>query len=130
LYHASKAALRVFVSGIAPIAENANPNLKIRLYRAGVIKGPLSWAPTNRLNSRAYRIRARRCNSAPEPEVVAKSIEKFIERTPHRRIGSDTEPFSFQLLKHFSWTFPNSYLKLQFYAWENASRFFFEHPKK
>ncbi|SMF01562.1 SDR family NAD(P)-dependent oxidoreductase [Pseudobacteriovorax antillogorgiicola] len=121
LYHASKASLHYFVSSVAPIAKSTNPHVSIRLYRPGVIKGPLSWAPVNRLNDKGYKVRAKRCESAPDADVVAERMVRWIESSSP--IGSDPEPISFRFLKFFFAGFPSLYYKLQCLAWRKASRF-------
>ena len=120
LYHASKAALHFFVSSVAPIIAKSNPQLTLRLYRPGVIYGPLSWAPVNRLNQKAYAIRARRCQGAPKARQVALRIVRWLEGT--QTVGSDREPLSFLLLKLAFALAPSLYAKLQNLAWLRASR--------
>jgi NAD(P)-dependent dehydrogenase (short-subunit alcohol dehydrogenase family) len=120
LYHASKVALHHFVSGAAPILRGANPRLRVRLYRPGVIKGPLSWAPVNRLAPRGRKIRARRCESAPPPERVAAEIARWIEKGG--TVGSSKEPLSFHILKHLFALAPGAYARLQAWAWNKAGR--------
>lgn len=120
LYHASKVALHHFVSGAAPILRGANPRLRVRLYRPGVIKGPLSWAPVNRLASRGRKIRARRCESAPPPGKVAGEIARWIDRGG--TVGSGAEPLSFRFLKQLHALAPDAYARLQALAWDKAGR--------
>jgi NAD(P)-dependent dehydrogenase (short-subunit alcohol dehydrogenase family) len=120
LYHASKAALHHFCAAVAPIALAARGQLRLRLYRPGVILGPLSWAPVNRLNEKAYRVRARRCQSAPPADRVAQRILSWLEGP--ETIGSDREPLSFLALKLFYSLAPGLYAKLQNLAWKRASR--------
>ncbi len=123
VYHSSKSALRVFLSGVAPIAENLNKSLRVRMYRPGVIDGPLAWAPTLRLNSSGYKVRAKRCENAPKAERVAKRVIAFIESGKGYRVGSDKEPLSFQFLKFFYAACPDLYVRLQRLAWKKGSRF-------
>ncbi len=120
LYHASKSALHHFYTAVAPIAEHADPRLRVRLYRPGVILGPLSWAPVNRLNEKGYRVRAKRCQGAPEPSAVALKIIRWLEGSA--TIGSDREPLSFLFLKMFFGLAPGLYARMQKWAWRKASR--------
>ncbi len=120
LYHASKAAAHFFATGTGPIAHHKNPMLRLRLYRPGVIKGPLSWSPTLRLNKKAFRIRARRCEAAPDARIVAKRIALWIDG--HQWIGSDPVPLSFRFLAILFVLAPNLYYKLQLWAWRRACR--------
>lgn len=121
VYHASKASLHHFVTGAGPIIHAMNPQVRLRLYRPGVIKGPLSWAPTVRLNERGRRIRARRCQGAPEADVVAASILAFAAGDDW--VGGDREPLSFRLLKHFWALSPNLYYRLQIGTWRRVNKF-------
>jgi NAD(P)-dependent dehydrogenase (short-subunit alcohol dehydrogenase family) len=139
VYHATKIALNYFVSGVGPIIHRHNPLVRVRLYRPGVIYSPpppnlevgtalthaegvgLSWAPLLRLNERATRIRVRRCERAPAAAVIAQRIARFIDS--RRWVASDPEPVSFKLLKYLHSYFPNSFYKLQRWAWAKGSRF-------
>jgi NAD(P)-dependent dehydrogenase (short-subunit alcohol dehydrogenase family) len=121
VYHSSKIALHYFFSSVAPIVAHANPRVRLRLFRPGVIKGPLSWAPVNRLNERGRRIRAKRCEGAPEADVVAARIIRWIERGGG--IGTNDEPPSFKLLKYAFALSPGLYCRLQAWAWRRGSRF-------
>jgi NAD(P)-dependent dehydrogenase (short-subunit alcohol dehydrogenase family) len=121
VYHASKIALHHFVTSVAPIAEGVSPRVRLRLFRPGVIKGPLSWAPVNRLNERGRRLRARRCEGAPPADTVAERIARWIDGDAW--VGTMDEPISFKLLK---WTFalaPGRFQRLQAMAWRRANRF-------
>lgn len=126
VYHASKAALHHFVVGTAPILHAADPHLRVRLYRPGVIRGPLSWAPVLRLNDRGRRIRARRCEGAPPADRVATRIADWIEGDAW--VGSDPEPLSFRALGLLFGLAPNTYARLQHAAWRRGSRFGPEAP--
>lgn len=121
VYHSTKIAIHYFVTGVGPIANHANPRVRIRLYRPGVIFGPLSWSPTIRLNEKATKVRARRCEAAPRPEVIAKRVAKFVDSK--RWVRGDREPLSFQFLKFFHGLLPNTYYKLQRLAWRKASKY-------
>ncbi len=121
VYHASKSALHHFVTGAGPIVHAANPHVRIRLYRPGVIKGPLSWAPTVRLNESGRKVRARRCRKAPEAFVVAERLLKWADTD--KWVGSDPEPISFRLLKLFWGLAPNAYYRLQVASWRRVSRY-------
>jgi len=121
VYHASKIALHYFFTGVGPIIGNTNPNIRMRLYRPGAIKGPLAWAPVNRLNQKGYILRKKRVDSAPNAERVAKHIAKFIESKAW--IGTYDEPFSFRALKLIFTLFPNAYYKLQLLGWKKGSKF-------
>lgn len=121
VYHASKVALHHFYTGVGPIVEARDPRLRLRLYRPGVIRSPLSWAPAARLNERGRRVRARRCERAPEAAVVARRIADWIDGDA--RVGGDAEPLSFQALKLLFALAPDSYARLQRYGWRLASRF-------
>lgn len=120
-YHASKTALHSFVTGAGPIVHAAHPNVRIRLYRPGVIRGPLSWAPVLRLDERAAALRARRCRNAPEPEVVAERIADWIEGDGW--VGGDRAPLSFRALQLFHALAPDLYYRLQMLGWRRGSRF-------
>lgn len=121
IYHASKAALHHFVTGAGPIVHAANPDVRVRLYRPGVIKGPLSWAPTARLNEQGRKVRARRCRRAPAPAVVADAVLAFADG--ERWVGSDREPLSFRILKHLWAMAPDLYYRLQIATWRRVNRF-------
>ena len=121
VYHASKSALHHFVTGTGPIIHAANPQVRVRLYRPGVIKGPLAWAPVVRLNERGRKVRARRCEGAPEAAVVAGRVLDFA--ASDRWVGSDPEPISFRLLKFFWGVAPNLYYRLQVATWRRVSKF-------
>ncbi|MBT3232309.1 MAG: SDR family oxidoreductase [Calditrichaeota bacterium] len=121
VYHASKIALHYFFSGAGPIIRNSNPKIRMRLYRPGAIKGPLAWAPVNRLNQRGYNLRKKRVDGAPVADKVAIHIARFIKRKA--LIGTYDEPFSFRLLKLLFAVFPNAYYKLQMLGWKKGSKF-------
>lgn len=121
VYHASKIALHYFVTGVAPIAHQADPLLRLRLYRPGVIRGPLAWAPALRLNERGRKIRSKRCEGAPEAEAVATRLADWAEGDGW--IGSHDEPLSFRALRVLFALAPNAYLRLQRWAWRRGSRF-------
>jgi NAD(P)-dependent dehydrogenase (short-subunit alcohol dehydrogenase family) len=121
LYHASKIAVHYFVSGVGPILSEANPNIRLRLYRPGVIKGPLSWAPVNRLNEKGYKIRAKRCESAPHPDRVARKVVEWIESG--KAVGTYEEPFSFKIFKYLFALAPNLFYRLQVLGWRKGSKF-------
>jgi NAD(P)-dependent dehydrogenase (short-subunit alcohol dehydrogenase family) len=121
VYHSSKIALHYFFSSVAPIVAHLNPRVRLRLFRPGVIKGPLSWAPVNRLNQRGYRIRARRCERAPEGSVVAERLIRWIERGGS--VGTSDEPLGFKLLKYAFALSPGLYCRLQAWAWRRGSQF-------
>lgn len=121
VYHASKTALHSFVTGAGPIVHAAQPNVRVRLYRPGVIRGPLSWAPVLRLNDRGRAIRARRCEGAPEAARVAERIARFIDGDDW--VGSDRAPLSFRLLQLFHALAPDLYYRLQRIGWQRGSRF-------
>ncbi|MGF1525580.1 MAG: SDR family NAD(P)-dependent oxidoreductase, partial [Candidatus Competibacterales bacterium] len=120
LYHASKIALHYFATGTGPILHSANPQVRVRLYRPGAIYGPLSWAPTNRLNERGYKIRAKRCESAPKAAEVAERVIRFTES--RRWVGTYGEPLSFRFLKQLFIAAPNLYYRLQLLGWRKASK--------
>jgi hypothetical protein len=94
----------------------------MRLYRPGAIKGPLAWAPVNRLNEKGYKIRKKRVESAPDAEKVARRIADWIEKGK-QWIGTYDEPFSFRLLKLIHTLMPNLYYKIQMLAWKKGSKF-------
>ncbi|MHA7836133.1 MAG: SDR family NAD(P)-dependent oxidoreductase [bacterium] len=121
VYHASKIGLHHFYTGVAPIAFEHNPKVRLRLYRPGAIQGPLAWAPVRRLNDRGRRIRARRVEGAPEGARVAEHLARFAESD--RWVGTWDEPISFQLLKLLFGLAPNLYARLQQAGWRRGSRF-------
>ncbi len=121
VYHASKIALHYFYTGVGPIANHADPGLRLRLYRPGVIKGRLSWAPVLRLNERGRKVRARRCEGAPEPRAVATRIADWIEGDGW--VGSYDEPLSFRALRVLFALAPNLTYRLQRLGWRKGSRF-------
>lgn len=121
VYHASKIALHHFFTGTAPIAYARDPLLRLRLYRPGVIRGPLSWAPALRLGERATELRRRRCERAPEAQRVAYAISRWIE-TDHW-VGTWGEPLSFRALKLLFALAPGVYARLQQLGWRKGSRF-------
>jgi len=121
IYHASKSALHHFVTGTGPILHAANPHVRLRLYRPGVIKGPLSWAPTVRLNERGRAIRARRCRRAPEASIVARRLLDWADGSDW--VGSDPEPLSFRFLKLLWGLAPDLYYRLQMASWRRVSKF-------
>lgn len=121
VYHASKIAAHYFYTGVAPIASERDPNLRLRLYRPGAIQGPLSWAPVLRLNERGKKLRARRCESAPEARLVADKIASFIQGDAV--IGTFDEPLSFRALRLLFALAPNLYARLQLTGWRRGSRF-------
>jgi len=121
VYHASKIALHHFWTGTAPIAAAAKPPVRLRLYRPGAIRGPLAWAPVLRLNERGRRIRARRCEGAPEAGRVADAVLRFVEGD--RAVGTWDEPLSFRALKLLFAMAPDLYARLQHVAWRKGSRF-------
>jgi NAD(P)-dependent dehydrogenase (short-subunit alcohol dehydrogenase family) len=120
-YHASKTALHSFVVGAGPILHAAHPGLRVRLYRPGVVRGPLSWAPVLRLNARGAALRARRCRRAPEAAEVAARIVRWIEGDDW--IGSDRAPLSFRALQALHAAAPDLYYRLQRLGWKRGSRF-------
>jgi len=120
-YHASKVALHHFYTATAPIAATASPGLRLRLYRPGAIRGPLAWAPTLRLNERGRKIRARRCEGAPDADAVAAGVLRFA--AGDRAVGTWYEPLSFRALKLLFALAPNAYAGLQHLAWRKGSRF-------
>lgn len=122
VYHASKVALHHFVTGTGPILHNANPKLRVRLYRPGAIKGPLSWAPVYRLNEKGYAVRKKRCDKAPTGAEVAEHIIKFADS--ERWIGTWWEPLSFRLFKEIYTWMPNLFYRMQFWGWKKISKFY------
>jgi NADP-dependent 3-hydroxy acid dehydrogenase YdfG len=126
VYHAGKIAVHYFWSGVGPIMYYAsNQKVVMRLYRPGAIKGPLAWAPVNRLNQQGYKIRAKRVNGAPEADHVARVIYKWIDKGK-QYVGTYDEPFSFKIFKYLHALFPNFFYKLQLYGWRKASKFYKE----
>ncbi len=121
LYHASKIAMHHFVTGVSPIAQSANPTLRLRLYRPGAIRGPLAWAPALRLNERGRKIRKKRCDNATAATDVAQRIATWAEGDDW--VGTFDEPLSFRALKLVFAFAPNLYRKLQTIGWSRASRF-------
>ena len=121
VYHASKIALHYFYQGVAPIARSAGSRVRLRVYRPGVIRGPLSWAPVLRLNDRGRRLRAKRCERAPEASVVAARVARFVESD--RWIGGCREPLSFRALALLFALAPSGYARLQHVGWRKGSRF-------
>ncbi|MCG8590292.1 MAG: SDR family oxidoreductase [Proteobacteria bacterium] len=121
VYHSSKIALHYFYTAVAPIARGHNPRVRLRLYRPGVIRGPLSWAPVLRLNESGRKIRARRCEGAPEADTVARHLAQWIDGD--QTIGTYSEPVSFRLLRLLFALAPGPYHRLQQWAWQRGSRF-------
>lgn len=123
VYHAGKIALHYFWLGVGPTVYYAsNGMIRMRLYRPGAIKGPLAWAPVNRLNSKGYTIRKKRVDGAPEAEQVAEDIIKWIEKGKGW-VGTWDEPLSFRFFKHLHSFFPNFYYKVQMFGWRKGSKF-------
>ncbi len=120
-YHASKTALHSFVTGAGPIVHAAHPLLRVRLYRPGVVRGPLSRAPLIRLNAQGAAIRERRCRRAPEAQVVAERIARWIEGDAW--VGSDRAPLSFRALQALHAIAPDLSYRLQRIGWQRGSRF-------
>jgi len=121
VYHASKIALHYFYSGVGPIVHHANRNVRMRLYRPGAIKGPLAWAPVNRLNEKGYKIRAKRVEGAPEGPEVAETIANWIKTDEW--VGTFEEPFSFKIFKWLFALAPNAFYKLQLLGWRKGSKY-------
>lgn len=121
VYHSSKIALHYFFSGVGPIVYHANRNIRMRLYRPGAIKGPLAWAPVNRLNQKGYDIRAKRVEGAPEAHVVARTIARWIDGD--QWVGTYEEPFSFKIFKYLFALAPNFFYRLQMLGWRKGSKF-------
>lgn len=121
VYHASKIALHSFYQGVAPIAATAGGRVRLRVYRPGVIRGPLAWAPMLRLGERGRKLRERRCAAAPDGAAVAERIAAWIDGD--RWVGSSDEPFSFRALGFLFWLAPNLYARLQHVGWRKGSRF-------
>ena len=122
VYHASKIALHYFFSGVGPIVNHAESKVRMRLYRPGAIKGALAWAPINRLNEKGYKIRKKRVDGAPEGDIVAKKIAKWIEGNSW--IGTYEEPFSFKIFKYIFALAPNFFYRLQMFGWRKGSKFY------
>ena len=121
VYHASKIALHHFFTGVGPIAEHANPAVRLRLYRPGAIRGPLAEAPMLRLNERGRALRRRRCERAPEAARVARAIADWVEHGGD--VGTWSEPLSFRALKLLFALAPGAYFRLQRLGWRRGSRF-------
>lgn len=121
VYHASKIGVHYFVSGVGPILNAANPLIRLRLYRPGAVKGPLAWAPVNRLNESGYKIRKKRVDGAPHADVVADKIVRWIDGKGW--IGTYEEPFSFKIFKWWFALAPNSFYRLQRLGWRKGSKF-------
>jgi NADP-dependent 3-hydroxy acid dehydrogenase YdfG len=121
IYHASKIGVHYFVSGVGPILHSANPRIRLRLYRPGAVKGPLAWAPVNRLNEKGYRIRKKRVDGAPNADVVADRIVRWIDSG--RWVGTFEEPFSFKIFKWLFALAPDFFYRLQMLGWRKGSRF-------
>ncbi|MGE3802887.1 MAG: SDR family NAD(P)-dependent oxidoreductase, partial [Candidatus Kapaibacterium sp.] len=113
VYHAGKIAIHYFWLGVGPIVYYATEGkVKMRLYRPGAIKGPLAWAPINRLNEKGYKIRKKRVDGAPEANRVAGDIIKWIEKGKGW-VGTWDEPISFKIFKYLHAFFPNLSYKVQ-----------------
>lgn len=121
VYHASKIALHYFVSGVGPIVNAANRNVRLRLYRPGAVKGPLAWAPVNRLNDKGYNIRKKRVDGAPEGHVVARTIAQFVDG--NQWVGTYDEPFTFKIFKWWFALAPNMFYRLQVLGWSKGSKY-------
>ena len=122
VYHAGKIAIHYFWLGVGPILYySSKGKVKMRLYRPGAIKGPLAWAPVNRLNEKGYKIRKKRVDGAPEADRVAKDIIKWIEKGKGW-VGTWDEPFTFRIFKHLHSFFPNLSYKVQMLGWRKASK--------
>lgn len=128
VYHASKMAMNYWISSVGPMIEAIRPNIRVKLYRPGVIAGPMSWAPVLRLNDRGYKIRAARCEGAPHADTVASRIIRFIDSK--NRIGSDRSPISFHFLRLLYWAAPNIFFYLQSLSWKKVSKFHFQDEHK
>jgi NAD(P)-dependent dehydrogenase (short-subunit alcohol dehydrogenase family) len=118
VYHASKSALHFLVQGLAPIARDADARVRLRLYRPGVIRGPLAEAPMLRLNDRGRRLRARRCARAPDASLVAARIARWIDGDA--TIGSCPSPLSFRALGLLFALAPGLYARLQDVGWRRG----------
>ena len=122
VYHAGKIAIHYFWLGVGPIVHHAsNGNVRMRLYRPGAIKGPLAWAPVNRLNEKGYKIRKKRVDGAPEAERVARDIIAWIEKGKGW-VGTWDEPISFRIFKYLHSFFPNLSYKAQMLGWKKGSK--------
>ncbi len=123
VYHAGKIALHYFWTGTGPILyHKTNKMVRLRLYRPGAIKGPLAWAPVNRLNEKGYHVRAKRVDNAPPAETVARRMVNWI-KSGKQWVGTYDEPISFRMLKFMHALSPNLYYKIQLLAWRKASKF-------
>ncbi|ERT06815.1 short chain dehydrogenase family protein [Lyngbya aestuarii BL J] len=123
VYHSGKIALHYYWSGVGPIVYYASDKMiRLRFYRPGVIAGPLAWAPVNRLNEKAYKIRENRVNSAPSADHVAGKIVNWIENSK-QWVGTYEEPFSFKIFKYLFALFPNQFYRLQLLGWPRGSKF-------
>jgi hypothetical protein len=76
----------------------------------------------NRLNESGYKVRAKRVESAPPADKVAKHIANWIA-DGKKWVGTYDEPISFRFLKLLHALAPNLYYKLQLLAWRKASKF-------
>ncbi len=121
IYHASKVATHYLFSGVAPIAADAAPGLRLRVYRPGAIRGPLAWAPTLRLDERGTRIRARRCERAPAAETVAAHFARWADGDDP--VGTYDEPVSFRLLKLLFAVSPGLHQRVQRFGWSRVNRY-------
>ncbi len=122
VYHAGKIAIHYFWLGVGPIVYHASEGkVKMRLYRPGAIKGPLAWAPINRLNEKGYKIRKKRVDGAPEADRVARDIIRWIEKGTGW-VGTWDEPVSFRIFKYLHSFFPNLSYKVQMLGWRKGSR--------
>ncbi|MGK7874396.1 MAG: SDR family NAD(P)-dependent oxidoreductase [Xenococcaceae cyanobacterium] len=123
VYHAGKIALHYYWSGVGPIVYyQSNRQVRMRLYRPGVIAGPLAWAPTNRLNEKGYKIRANRVNNAPSADEVANKIIDWI-CAGKQWVGTYDEPWGFKFFKYWFALAPNSFFRLQLLGWPKGSKF-------
>ncbi|MGK7922128.1 MAG: NAD-dependent epimerase/dehydratase family protein [Trichodesmium sp.] len=123
VYHSGKIALHYFWSGVGPIVYHSSQNMiRLRLYRPGAISGDFAWAPVNRLNDKAYKIRANRVNSAPSGDKVAEKIVNWIENSKEW-VGTYDEPLGFKIFKYLFALFPNFFYRLQLYGWPKGSKF-------
>lgn len=122
VYHAGKIALNYFWLGVGPIAHEASGGMvRMRLYRPGAIKGPLAWAPINRLNEKGYRIRKKRVDGAPEADRVARDIADWIDRS-EKWVGTWDEPLSFRFFKGLHSFFPNLSYRVQRLGWRKGGK--------
>ena len=120
-YHASKVALRYFYAALAPIARGVSPALRLRVYRPGVIAGPMSEAALPRLSPRGARIRRARCARAPSPEVVAAALAAFVDS--RRLVGTFAEPLTLRTARWLWSHLPAVHARLHALAWRSGSRF-------